>query len=81
MVYHGKVERGVVVLREGEGLPEGTEVIVVPQAPATEGSEPGQGIWDALSELGRWTETQDSDLPDDLATNHDHYLHGLPKRR
>lgn len=41
---------------------------------------PGPTIWDTLSDLGRWAETLETQLPMDLAANHDHYLHGLPKR-
>jgi hypothetical protein len=48
------------------------------------GAEPATaepGIWARLADLGRWAETQPSDLPAALAENLDHYLHGLPKRR
>ncbi len=41
-------------------------------------SEP---IWDRLAALGKQLEGLPSDdLPPDLAANHDHYLHGLPRR-
>jgi len=82
MIYHGKIQGGVVVLQPGATLPEGTEVTVIP---SSEVAAAGQGstvsIWDRLVKLAQWTETQPCSLPADLATNHDHYLHGLPKRQ
>lgn len=80
MTYRGTIRGGVVVLPEGVDLPEGTEVEVSlpierPEAPAK------PTVWDKLSALGEWAETLPTDLPPDLSANHDHYLHGLPKRR
>jgi hypothetical protein len=45
-------------------------------------SEPAaaKSVWQKLSELGRSREGRSTTLPDDLAENHDHYLHGQPKR-
>ena len=37
-------------------------------------------IGQELAALGRSFEGQPCDLPPDLAAQHDHYLHGLPKR-
>lgn len=37
-------------------------------------------VWDEISTLGRELEALPTELPDDLARNHDHYLHGMPKR-
>jgi hypothetical protein len=39
-----------------------------------------RSIGQKLADLGRWAETQPCDWPEDLAKNHDHYLHGLPKK-
>ncbi len=36
MVLHGRIENGVVVLQEAANLPDGTEVTVVVQRPATQ---------------------------------------------
>jgi hypothetical protein len=69
----------VVVLPADVTLPEGAEVVVV--VPEGEPKNAAPGIWTKLAELGRWAETQPSELPADLAENHDHYLHGQPKRR
>jgi hypothetical protein len=33
-----------------------------------------------LVELAKRTQSMATELPADLAANHDHYLHGLPKR-
>jgi len=80
MVYRGTIKSGVVVLPADVALPVGTEVLVaLPYQPPD--SAAGQAIWERLTELGRWAETLPSDLPPDLAANHDHYLHGLAKRR
>ena len=82
MTYRGTVQGGGVVLESGAALPEGTEVSIVPDVvPKTASdTEPPQTIGQRLAALGRWAETQPCDLPPDLAANHDHYLHGLPKR-
>jgi hypothetical protein len=80
MVYRGTIKSGVVVLPPDVTLPEGAEVLVtLPEQPP--GPMAGPTIWDKLTGLGRWAETLPTDLPADLAANHDHYLHGLPKRR
>lgn len=78
MTYRGTVRGGVIVLPADVALPEGAAVeVVVPDDTPT----PTPTIWSKLADLGRWAETQPTDLPSDLAENHDHYLHGLPKRR
>jgi hypothetical protein len=80
MVYRGTIKGGVVILPADVALPEGAEVLVsLPDQPP--GAAVGSGIWQKLTELGQWAETVPTDLPPDLAANHDHYLHGLPKRR
>ena len=38
---------------------------------------PEHSVWDALLEFAGTAEG----LPPDLAENHDHYLHGTPKRK
>lgn len=85
----GIVQQGVVVLQDG-ALPDGTQVTVVPIGPAgfeTGAAAPGTGateppsVWNKLVELGLAVEREPCDLPSDLAANHDHYLHGLPKRQ
>ena len=81
MTYRGTVQSGVVVLPVGVTLSEGAEVVVtVPDASTSDTSESPR-LGDKLAELGRWAESLPTDLPPDLAANHDHYLHGLRKRR
>lgn len=38
------------------------------------------GIWEKMHALAAAAEQMPTDLPVDLAANHDFYLHGLPKR-
>lgn len=76
MTYRGIVKNGVVVLKEGAGLPDGTEVRVEPIArdegvPA-EGPTLAEQFADVIGTV--------PDLPSDMAAQHDHYLHGAPKR-
>lgn len=85
MTYHGTVENGIIQIQGGLQLPEGAKVrIEVEQkaeahAAVAEGAS--QTIWQKLFELGRSVEAEPCDLPADLAVNHDHYLHGQPKRQ
>ena len=70
MEYKGRVSGGVIVLEPGVSLPEGSEVRVevVGQRADTVGAR-------LMKFAGRAT-----DLPADMAENHDHYLHGHPKK-
>ncbi len=83
----GKVKGNVIVLKDSDALPDGTVVRVEPVeaaqpakagVPSEPGEEPRDGptIWEKLLRLAG---TVDG-LPTDLARNHDHYLHGLPKK-
>jgi len=71
MVYSGRVKQGVIVLEPPVEIPEGTEVRVetIPAATSRTLAERFGDVIGAASEL-----------PEDLAENHDHYLHGAPKR-
>lgn len=80
MTFQGKVKSGVVVVAEDVVLPEGADVVVMlPEGEPIQSGEPS--IWTKLSDLGRWAEDLPTDLPTDLAAQHDYYLHGLPKRQ
>ena len=83
MTISGTVQNGVIVLGEGQTLPEGAAVQVVftPAVvpPSEETATPS--IWEKLYQLGREVESLPCDLPEDLAINHDFYLHGQPKRQ
>jgi hypothetical protein len=79
MSIRGRVQGGVVVLDEPDALPDGAEVRielvsveVEPPLLDEHGQTLGQKL---LNYAGRLT-----DLPADLARNHDHYLHGTAKR-
>lgn len=72
MSFEGKVENGVIVLDNGQQLPEGARVeVIVQDAPA-----PKAALRDRLLKLAGTVD----DLPADMARNHDHYIHGGPKR-
>jgi hypothetical protein len=83
MTYEGRVEQGIIVLNDGQLLPEGAavQVVVAPQHARSEPDGDAPSIWDDLARLGREVESLPCDLPDDLAINHDHYLYGTPKRQ
>ena len=72
MVLEGTVRNGVIVLDSPQNLPEGARIEVLVK-PATQ----------AVSSLGKMLLRHAGKavgLPDDLAAQHDHYLHGTPKR-
>lgn len=73
MTYRGHVQNGQIMLDEPAPLPEGAEV----QVEVMENGEEKPGIWDKLLKLAGTVEG----LPPDMAENHDHYLHGTPKKR
>jgi hypothetical protein len=66
--YRGHVEKGVVILDEPAELPEGSAVEVVPVKIKS------------LAERLKNVIGKAKGLPSDLARNHDHYLHGRPKK-
>ncbi len=76
MVYLGKVKNGVVVLENGTRLPDGTDVRVEPfsrdERAAAEGPTLAEQFADIIGTV--------PELPADMAAQHDHYLHGAPKR-
>jgi hypothetical protein len=71
MTYRGHTEKGVVVLDEPVTLPDGVPVRV-------EVTDAGEGR--SLADRLRNVIGIAKGLPSDLAENHDHYLHGKPKR-
>ena len=76
MVYKGTVKNGVVVLADGQRLPDGTQVTIepLPKLAPKDKAQP-DFVREAL-EIAKGMEG----LPSDLARNHDHYLYGRPKR-
>ncbi len=78
MVYHGTVKNGIVEFDEGATPEDGVRVIIQQVNGVEPPSQTSQGsLPERLLELAG---TGGPGLPPDLARNHDHYLHGLPKR-
>jgi len=74
MTYRGHIENGVVVLDEPADVPEGTVVSV------SVFEETAQAHADTLYDHLKPFIGKAEGLPPDLARNHDHYLHGRPKK-
>ena len=75
MTYRGHVEGGVIVLEGGKRPPEGMIVRIEPLRKPRAKKKPESVSGMLLSLAGRV-----KGLPRDMARNHDHYLHGHPKR-
>jgi hypothetical protein len=73
MSYTGTVENGVVKLPPEAQWPDGTRVRL-------EALEPPAGRHRFVEELRAIAATMPSDLPAEWAEQHDHYIHGTPKR-
>lgn len=79
--YTGRVRNGVIVF-EGQSLPEGTEVRVEPVGHRDEADEAAGRIARTREMLLSWARRAEEvapPLPEDLATEHDHYAHGKPR--
>lgn len=72
MAFEGTVIDGKVVFDEPAGLPEGTRVEVKVRSAAEEQPTLGQRL-NRLAGIAKG-------LPADLAAEHDHYIHGTPRR-
>ena len=71
--YMGEVRGGVVVFETGGQPPEGTKVRVEPIGEADEATP-------TLADRLRSVIGIAKRLPADLAEQHDHYIHGTPRR-
>jgi hypothetical protein len=71
MSYVGHVKNGVIVLEDEASLAEGTKVRVEPIEDADTPT---------LAERLKNCIGIIEGLPSDMARNHDHYLHGQPKK-
>jgi predicted DNA-binding antitoxin AbrB/MazE fold protein len=75
-------EQGVLRLKEPLSLPDGAEVDVTVISHEEDNGERSQGMeersWDALTQL--LTDCAIDTGVRDLASQHDHYLYGIPKR-
>jgi hypothetical protein len=74
MTLRGHVKNGTVVLDEPVRLPDGTDVEVEVRPVSAEGD--GPTLYERLQDVVGSADV----LPNDMADNHDHYIHGTPKR-
>jgi hypothetical protein len=74
MVLEGTIRNGTIVLDQPPPLPEGTRIEVVVKE-ETDLNQP-KTLRDVLLQFAGCL----SDLPADFAEQHDHYIHGTPKR-
>ena len=80
MTYRGHVRNGKVVLDEPAGLPEGAEVRIELPDDTPEGkTETANGSKSFAERYRKFIGVCEG--PPDLAKNHDHYIHGTPKKR
>jgi hypothetical protein len=79
MTLHGHVQNGIIILDGNVPLPEGAavEVQVIVPARKTNSDEVLPTLAESLKDFIGILE----DLPEDAATNHDHYLYGTPKKQ
>jgi hypothetical protein len=68
------VENGTIKLPAGVHVPDGTKVEIM--LPAAKESAAPQSFFDTIEDLVGSVDG----LPDDFAAEHDHYIHGTPKR-
>ncbi len=75
-------EQAILRLKEPLSLPDGSQVDVTVVSHEEDDSERSQGMeersWDALTQL--LAECAIDTGVSDLASQHDHYLYGIPKR-
>ena len=72
MLLEGTIRNGTIVLDQPPSMPEGARVEVVIKPAAHTTSSLGEML---LRHAGKAV-----GLPEDMAAQHDHYLHGTPKR-
>ena len=70
MVFQGHIENGVAIFDEQVALPDGMKVRIEPIAEMSRKT---------LAERFKNIIGAARNRPDDMAENHDHYLHGTPK--
>jgi hypothetical protein len=73
MTLRGHIKNGAVVLDEPVTLPDGTGV-EVDLRQVSEAAE-GRTLYERLKDVIGTAQG----LPEDMAENHDHYIHGAPK--
>ncbi|HZK81455.1 MAG TPA: hypothetical protein VFC46_10320 [Humisphaera sp.] len=83
MLLQGTVINGAIVLDDNEPLPEGARVEIGLKSPEPRRAESIPAKPKAASPLGEGLMKLAGTavgLPDDMAAQHDHCLHGTPKR-
>ena len=70
MTIQGTVQNGTIILDNGIPVPDGTRVQVI--VPEEDGTPTLLGLLELAGTV--------NDLPSDMSINHDHYLHGHPKK-
>jgi len=81
MKYAGTVKDGVVILEISTALSNGTRVNVEPVTPPPGSTQEEHDIQlPSVGERLRRFAGIMKGMPSDMAENHDHYLHGQPKK-
>lgn len=78
MSFEGTIVNGTIVVDGDAKLPEGASVEINVKKPA-EQSQPETQAKPTLLSLLKLAGIA-KDLPEDFAAQHDHYIHGTPKR-
>ena len=78
MVYRGTVKNGIVVFDDDATPGDGVRVTIQPLEDTEAAEQPSPKS--LANNLLKLAGIAGPGLPTDLARNHDHYLHGLPKR-
>ena len=80
MTIEGVVKNGAIILKEGVKVPEGTPVqVVIPDQALKSTNLEKSDSTPTLAALLKYAGCM-KDLPPDFAEQHDHYIHGLPRR-
>ena len=79
MTLRGHIKGGTVVLDDPTTLPDGTAVEVRPveTAPPADPAEAGPTLYERYKDFIGVADG----LPEDMADEHDHYIHGTPRRK
>lgn len=82
MTLEGTVINGAIVIDGNQPLPEGArvEVLLKPEPAVAEVVATGGKPVSALGAMLLRHAGKAIGLPEDMAAQHDHYLHGTPKR-
>jgi hypothetical protein len=78
MELRGHVENGVIVLDTAAKLPDGTKVRIAPVKKKKQKKK--RKAKSSLGEIFLRHAGTIEGLPNDFAENHDHYIHGCPKK-